>query len=53
MPAAEPDTAEARPVAAAVLEQADELSARATGARSWCGLADDVDATRTEEGTSQ
>jgi hypothetical protein len=53
MPAPEPDTAEARPVAAAVLEHADEISVQATGARWLCGLAEEVDATRTEEGTSQ
>jgi hypothetical protein len=53
MPAGEPDTAEARPVAAAVRQLADEISVQATGARWLCGLADDVDPSRTEEGTSE
>jgi hypothetical protein len=53
MPAAEPDTTVARPVAAAVLELADPRSVQATGARWRCGLAEEADPTRTEEGTSQ
>jgi hypothetical protein len=53
MPAAEPERTEARPVAAAVLEHADPLSVQASRAGWLCGLAEEVDPSRTEQGTSQ
>jgi hypothetical protein len=53
MPAPELDTAVARLVAPAVLQLADELSVQASGAWWLPGLVEEVDATRTEEGTSQ
>jgi hypothetical protein len=52
MPAPDLETAGVRLVAVAVLQQADEPSVQATGARWLRGLADQVDASRTEEGTS-
>jgi len=53
MPAADLDTAGPRPLAAVVLQLADELSIQASCARWLRGLAEDVHASRTEEGTSQ
>jgi hypothetical protein len=53
MRAGELDTAEARLVAASVLELADPLSVEASCAWWPRGLADELDATRPEKGTSQ